>query len=650
MIGYNPSHLNKNETLLEAFHRVEAYLKANPQYQVYQSSATYQEGTQEYALNTIVVPEGSTVGKGDVVLFSNVYYAVITAVSETTFSVATATNFRGAQGEQGPKGDTGATGAKGETGLAALMYSKNVTLGPYQSFSTDLDGYNRTPQINDMCLYTSTNTDLVINGIIEEIRPDTQQVMVRKKSMLSTQGPRGEQGPKGENGKDGNATLLYSGELSESITTAEIAQVTRPQNRGILVKDILISTATSTFGAMAQVTALPVGVTTVDVNFIGTLQGGSGVSDYNNLDNIPVINQDLTASGFTPVANTYYRHTGTGGGGSVAGTPLAVGDNVADVYFDTSVDVLSLFAGAEGTSENVISFTEISDKILVKYTGGIVIVARVVGEAPVTVYYMSQDAIEAGWTGWNPAFSGSDTFNATVNSIVAGSDNYLSFISKTPFTSGSAYTTGAIYYYNGTEYKAITDETKTPDYNQIENIPVINQDLTASGFTPVANTYYRHTGATTDTFTQGIIYLYDTAYHKLGESGGGGGTTLNKYTFTFELYNATASNRAIVQAIIGNAKSITDVTYSGFSYGNGIASVGKSGSNIYIVTEGIREAGYFTRREHIWGAGNTLKKYNLLSIDTSSGTADVKIDVNQDIPSTGCNLSITYWNETEITG
>ena len=58
MIGYNPSHLNKNETLLEAFHRVEAYLKANPQYQVYQSSATYQEGTQEYALNTIVFPEG----------------------------------------------------------------------------------------------------------------------------------------------------------------------------------------------------------------------------------------------------------------------------------------------------------------------------------------------------------------------------------------------------------------------------------------------------------------------------------------------------------------------------------------------------------------------------------------------------------------
>ena len=311
MIGYNPSHLNKNETLLEAFHRVEAYLKANPQYQVYQSSATYQEGTQEYALGTIIVPEGSTVGKGDVVLFSNVYYAVIIAVSETTFSIETATNFRGAQGEQGKKGDTGATGAKGETGLPALTYSKNVILSaPQSSFITELDGYNRPPQINDICLYVSSNTSQIINGIIEEIRPDTQQVTVRRKSTIYAKGEKGEPGGQGANGKDGNATLLYSGELSESITTVEAAQITIPQNRGILVKDILISTAASTFGAMAQVTEIPTFGTTVTVEFIGTLQGGSGVSDYNNLDNIPVINQDLSASGFTPVANTYYRHTG----------------------------------------------------------------------------------------------------------------------------------------------------------------------------------------------------------------------------------------------------------------------------------------------------------------------------------------------------
>ena len=99
MIGYNPSHLNTNETLLEAFHRVEAYLKENPQYQVYQSSAWYDANkSSEYALDTIIVPEGSKVSAGDVVLFVNAYVAVITAVSETTFTVGSVTYVRGQDG------------------------------------------------------------------------------------------------------------------------------------------------------------------------------------------------------------------------------------------------------------------------------------------------------------------------------------------------------------------------------------------------------------------------------------------------------------------------------------------------------------------------------------------------------------------------
>ena len=322
MIGYNPSHLNKNETLLEAFHRVEEYLKANPQYQVYQSYAPYQDGKQEYALDTIVVPVGSTVGKGDVVLFSNVYYAVITAVSETTFSVETATNFRGTTGATGANGTDGkdgvtpnismnatvennggdllvkvtksgtnenplftlgfhnikgATGDKGETGLPALMYSKNVTTGPYSSFVTDLDGYNRTPQINDSCVYVSTNNNYLIHGTIEQIFSDRQEASVHilaKINIEGQEGPRGPQGVNGRDGEDGISTLLYAGELSESVTTAEIAQVTMPTDRSIQVYDILISTSPNTFGAMAQVTGL--GQTTATVNFIGTLQSESG--------------------------------------------------------------------------------------------------------------------------------------------------------------------------------------------------------------------------------------------------------------------------------------------------------------------------------------------------------------------------------------
>ena len=174
MIGYNPSHLNTNETLLEAFHRVEEYLKANPMYQVYQSSAMYQEGTQEYALDTIVVPEGSAVGKGDVVLFSNVYYAVITAVSETTFSIATATNFRGLQGEQGPQGDTGATGpqgpkgdtgatgqqgAKGESGNATYFYNGTLGESTIQAEVSDITiPFGRTLQVDDILISSNAST------------------------------------------------------------------------------------------------------------------------------------------------------------------------------------------------------------------------------------------------------------------------------------------------------------------------------------------------------------------------------------------------------------------------------------------------------------------------------------------------------------
>lgn len=44
------------------------------------------------------------------------------------------------------------------------------------------------------------------------------------------------------------------------------------------------------------------------------------------------------------------------------------------------------------------------------------------------------------------------------------------------------------------------------DYDELENVPVINQDLSATGFTPVKDTYYRHTGTTNRDYTKGVIY------------------------------------------------------------------------------------------------------------------------------------------------
>ena len=44
------------------------------------------------------------------------------------------------------------------------------------------------------------------------------------------------------------------------------------------------------------------------------------------------------------------------------------------------------------------------------------------------------------------------------------------------------------------------------DYNDLSNVPVINQDLSDIEFTPVKDMYYRHTGATDSDYTNGVIY------------------------------------------------------------------------------------------------------------------------------------------------
>lgn len=149
-------------------------------------------------------------------------------------------------------------------------------------------------------------------------------------------------------------------------------------------------------------------------------------------------------------------------------------------------------------------------------------------------------------TGYGFTFS-TGSFNRTpeINDTFVAFDRYNHYamcrVTKVDNTNTTAYVGELV------STKGATGPAGTTKYNELGNIPVINQDLTASGFTPVANTYYRHIGATTGTFTQGIIYLYDTAYHKLGESGGGG-TTLNRYI--------AHGNAILMSKIIFNAKSI----------------------------------------------------------------------------------------------
>lgn len=166
------------------------------------------------------------------------------------------------------------------------------------------------------------------------------------------------------------------------------------------------------------------------------------------------------------------------------------------------------------------------------------------------------------------------------------------------------------------------------DYNQLDSIPVINQDLSASGFTPVANTYYRHTGATTATFTQGVIYLYDTAYHKLGESGG---TTLNKYTFS-------GTSATILNRIVANAKSIFKVSINNYNVVMASQPGYDNGNTFYSINF---YSTYIEIRMFITQSASKMTSYAEIKTD---GTVNI-------VPSasTTFDIKIEYWNDTEIT-
>lgn len=178
------------------------------------------------------------------------------------------------------------------------------------------------------------------------------------------------------------------------------------------------------------------------------------------------------------------------------------------------------------------------------------------------------------------------------------------------------------------------------DYNQLDSIPVINQDLSASGFTPVANTYYRHTGATTDTFTQGVIYLYDTAYHKLGESGGG--TTLNKYI--------AHGNATLMSKIIFNAKSIISFMNINYSIPLSIGiredspmhiyCGGTTGSGTSVISAGFRIIADGTREnpQHAYADQNRLVEIKSDGTITASEYSPLSND-----------YYIEYVNDVEIT-
>ena len=96
MIGYTPSHLTKNEVILEKLNEIIGYLLKNPSYQVFAYNGNFVEGTLTYVISNII--DSSNLNIGDVVIFENSYYGVVSEITETDFTLAKGVAVTGPQG------------------------------------------------------------------------------------------------------------------------------------------------------------------------------------------------------------------------------------------------------------------------------------------------------------------------------------------------------------------------------------------------------------------------------------------------------------------------------------------------------------------------------------------------------------------------
>lgn len=97
--------MTENEVILEKLNQIIDYLLKNPSYQVYSYNGSFVEGTLTYAITNIT--DSRNINVGDVVVFNNGYYGIISEITETEFTLSQGISLIGPQGPQGPKGDTG---------------------------------------------------------------------------------------------------------------------------------------------------------------------------------------------------------------------------------------------------------------------------------------------------------------------------------------------------------------------------------------------------------------------------------------------------------------------------------------------------------------------------------------------------------------
>lgn len=152
------------------------------------------------------------------------------------------------------------------------------------------------------------------------------------------------------------------------------------------------------------------------------------------------------------------------------------------------------------------------------------------------------------------------------------------------------------------------------NYDDFSNIPIINQDLSATGFTPVKDTYYRHTGTTNRDYTKGVIY-------KCVDVG-----SVNESLEMYEVASIYDVRMTINQAVVPLLPSEKDIT----NESTNVSITGSASPYLFTVTDSDIGSYDFIRLYPMDEDTETwLNEHTLSSIITEeSGQFTFKVDTN----------------------